>query len=186
MSHDFTGEILQTPPVYSALKLQGKTALSRTLSGEKIEMTPRVCHIFSQEIISYDFPTLHIKLTVSAGTYIRSFAHELGEKIGCGAYLGALRRTKIGNISADMTSLEDLDIEKKCVVENLFPGKIFPLEDKTIYSRLQNGQRIRANFLYPENRDILLEYEGNIVCVAEYSQGVLHPKKMIFPYEEKK
>ena len=73
---------MQIPPKYSALKIDGKTALERVKTGEDIEMKSRKAHIASWRILDYNFPQLEIELTVSAGTYIRSIAHDLGTLIG--------------------------------------------------------------------------------------------------------
>lgn len=77
LRENFSGDILQIPPKYSALKIDGKTALERTKAGEEVVMKQRSAHVFAFEILSYDFPVLEIELTVSAGTYIRSIAHDL-------------------------------------------------------------------------------------------------------------
>ncbi len=74
---NFLGKISQIPPKYSALKIHGKRALDRTLAGEDITMNPRDAEIISYNIISYKYPELVVEITVSAGTYIRSIAHDL-------------------------------------------------------------------------------------------------------------
>lgn len=95
-AHTFTGEILQTPPVYSALKKDGKRAYELARKGETMEMTPRKITVKEFTTVTR-LPEVHFKIVCSTGTYIRSLANDLGEKLGCGGYLSALCRTRIGS-----------------------------------------------------------------------------------------
>lgn len=95
----FVGEIEQTPPPYSALKLQGKPAYERAREGEEVEMQPRIIHVYSLDILEWAPPEVTVDVHCSSGTYIRSLANDLGEKLGCGAYLSGLRRTMSGRFT---------------------------------------------------------------------------------------
>ncbi|MBA4166084.1 MAG: tRNA pseudouridine(55) synthase TruB [Chitinophagaceae bacterium] len=90
-----TGDIMQTPPIYSAIKKDGKRAYDRARKGEEFELKARPVHIkeFSAELVSAE---VHFRIVCSTGTYIRSVANDLGELLGCGGYLSALCRTRIG------------------------------------------------------------------------------------------
>lgn len=92
----FTGEILQTPPAHSAIKKGGKRAYEMARKGEDVVLTPRPVTIDAFEIIAVQLPEVHFRIACSTGTYIRSMAQDFGQVLGCGAYLSALRRTKIG------------------------------------------------------------------------------------------
>ncbi|MBQ6487287.1 tRNA pseudouridine(55) synthase TruB [Candidatus Saccharibacteria bacterium] len=93
----FTGKITQTPPRFSAIKINGERAYKLARKGADFEIPSREVEIFRLEILDYSYPTLKIRCHVSSGTYIRTLAEDIGKKLGTGAYLTALRRTKIGN-----------------------------------------------------------------------------------------
>lgn len=103
-----TGEIEQTPPIFSAIKIDGKRAYKLARKGVEVEMPTRKVTIYSIEILDYHYPYLKIKTHVSSGTYIRTLTSDLGKILQTGAYLTELRRTKIGDYSiADALPLDD-------------------------------------------------------------------------------
>jgi tRNA pseudouridine55 synthase len=105
----FIGEQMQMPPSYSAIKLRGKKAYELARSGKEVILEPRRVTIYSIELIDYSYPLLKMTVEVSSGTYIRSLARDIGEKLGVGAYLKNLRRTKIGKFSVEQAkTLEEL------------------------------------------------------------------------------
>lgn len=93
----FVGEIGQTPPRFSAIKINGQRAYKLARKGEDFEVPTRKVTIYSIEILNYNYPELSIRCHVSSGTYIRSLAEDIGNALGTGAYLTSLRRTKIGD-----------------------------------------------------------------------------------------
>lgn len=97
----FTGEIKQIPPVYSAVKINGKRAYKLARSGEKFEIEPRKVRIKSIELVDYAYPHVRFKAEVSSGTYIRSLVSDIGEELGVGAYTEQLRRTVINDWRVD-------------------------------------------------------------------------------------
>ncbi len=97
----FKGIILQTPPIHSAIKKDGKRAYELARAGKEIVMEPRQVSITAFELTKVSLPEIHFRVACSTGTYIRSLAHDYGQALGCGGYLQALRRTKIGDFSAD-------------------------------------------------------------------------------------
>ncbi len=106
---NFVGEIEQTPPVFSAIKVDGKRSYDLARKGEALELKKRKITVNSFEITQFNFPNLHFKVVCSKGTYIRSLAHDLGQVLGCGGVLSALRRTKIGDFSVENAwNLEEL------------------------------------------------------------------------------
>ncbi len=93
---NFTGDILQMPPMHSAIKKDGKRLYKYARKGQKVEVQPRPIHIESFEMLDYEKGKLRFRTHCSTGTYIRSLAHELGEQLQVGGHLSALRRTHIG------------------------------------------------------------------------------------------
>lgn len=93
----FTGEIKQTPPIFSAIKINGKRAYDLARKGEQIDMPERTVTIYSLDMVDYTWPYLKIRTHVSSGTYIRSLAADIGAALGTGAYCTELRRTRIAD-----------------------------------------------------------------------------------------
>lgn len=103
----FLGPQMQTPPLYSAIKIQGQPAYKRVRAGQDITLEPRPITITRLTIIAWESPRLTLAVECSKGTYIRSLAFDLGETLGCGAYLGGLIRTRSGPfILAESITLE--------------------------------------------------------------------------------
>lgn len=98
----FIGEIEQAPPVFSALKKDGKRLYELAREGKSVEITKRKVTVSSFEITRIDNLNVHFKITCSKGTYIRSIAHDFGIALGSGGHLTALRRTKIGDFNVDI------------------------------------------------------------------------------------
>lgn len=92
----FQGEVEQIPPMYSAKKVQGKKLYELARKGQIIERSPAKVHL-ETSLIHYHYPYLELHIKCSKGTYIRSLAHDLGEKLGCGAHLSALTRIRSGS-----------------------------------------------------------------------------------------
>jgi tRNA pseudouridine55 synthase len=105
----FNGELLQTPPAYSAKKIGGRAAYSLARAGRTVELAPVRIVVHDFAITSVDGDAAEFRATVSAGGYIRSLAHDLGQRMGCGAHLASLRRVAAGPFCADAAlSLEEL------------------------------------------------------------------------------
>ena len=105
---EFLGEIRQRPPVYSAIKIDGKRAYKYARKGQEVEIKEKVLVIDEIEILSFDKDVLKIRVVCSKGTYIRALARDIGSKLGSGAHLVALERTRIGEFKADQA----LEIEE--------------------------------------------------------------------------
>lgn len=107
---DFLGEIQQVPPMYSALKKDGKRLYELARQGKKVEREARNITIYAARLISFDLPKLEVYIKCSKGTYIRSIARDLGQKLDSLGHLSALRRTAIGSFNVDdALTVEDLD-----------------------------------------------------------------------------
>jgi tRNA pseudouridine55 synthase len=105
----FIGEIEQTPPPYSAVKVHGRKAYEMAREGEEVDLAPRKINVFHLEVLEWAPPEVVIDVHCSSGTYVRSLANDVGNALGCGAYLVGLRRTKSGRFSLrDATPLRKL------------------------------------------------------------------------------
>ena len=112
----FTGEIQQLPPIYSAIKKQGTPLYELARRGEEVELQPRKIFVKEFEITNIDLPKVYFRIVCSTGTYIRSIANDFGAALGCGGYLSGLRRTRIGDFNVEdgmtmegfMESLENM------------------------------------------------------------------------------
>lgn len=100
-SLEFIGEISQKAPIFSAKKIKGKRLYRYAREEKEIEIAPNIVNVKSIKIEKIDMPFLQMTIDCSKGTYIRSLANDIGEKLGCGAYLFDLRRTKIGKYSVE-------------------------------------------------------------------------------------
>lgn len=97
----FVGDIMQQPPIFSALKKEGKRLYEYARAGETVEIPKRSIHISVFEITNIDLPNIDFKVACSKGTYIRSLAHDFGKALDNGGHLSALRRTKIGDFNVN-------------------------------------------------------------------------------------
>lgn len=124
----FTGDILQIPPMVSAIKKDGVPLYKLARQGKEIEREPRPVVIHALELLRFEPPELDLRIRCGKGTYVRTLAHDLGESLGCGAHLSALRRTGSGQFKvADAVDVEvfrdlDLDAFKQRVLPLLTPG----------------------------------------------------------------
>ena len=93
----FTGKIEQTPPAFSAVKVNGRRAYQLARAGKKVDIPKRTITIYALELIGYDYPVLKLRTHVSSGTYVRSLAADIGKELKTGAYCQNLRRIKIAD-----------------------------------------------------------------------------------------
>lgn len=103
----FTGEIMQTPPQFSAMKINGQRAYKLARSGKEVVLEARPVTIMSNQLTSYDYPFITFTSHVGSGTYIRSLVEDLGRELGTGAYMSDLRRTQIGMFSIKEAHAQD-------------------------------------------------------------------------------
>lgn len=114
----FTGEIMQTPPAFSAMKVNGQRAYKLAREGKTVELEARPVRIYRNELTGYDYPYVHFTSDVGSGTYIRSLVEDLGDVLGTGAYMSNLRRIRVGEFRIDEAVPPD-DLE--------LLGRLFPL-----------------------------------------------------------
>ena len=190
-SEEFRGEIEQIPPMYSALKRDGVPLYKLARKGEEIEREPRKVVISKLEIVDFNLPEVTLRVTCSKGTYIRVLGEDIGERLGCGAHLKSLRRTKIGGLDiADSVTLEDFEkADEARRVEILLPPDRLLSSLPAVYLDLENterfvhggkiaveytgsGEKVRVYGTFPDEDKILLG-------VAVREAGSLIPNRLI-------
>ena len=120
----FLGDQYQMPPMYSAKKINGQKLYKLARQGKKVEREPRVIHISRYEITDFDLPEISFQVACSKGAYIRTLANDLGERLGCGGHLCALRRTTVGPFSIEnANTLEEIENMASSPLRN----KLIPL-----------------------------------------------------------
>ena len=152
----FRGEIEQIPPMYSALKVNGKKLYDLAREGVEIERKKRKVNIYDIDLLDFAFPKARIRITCSKGTYIRTLVDDIGEKLGTFAYVDELIRIRVGDLDIkDAIKSEDLlSMAKKDLLEKLYPidtalkdfDKI--ILDKKYLSNLINGQVVEVRESY--------------------------------------
>lgn len=154
IKENFLGEILQTPPMYSALKHKGRKLYELAREGKTVERKQRKIKIYDFEIIDFDFPYARLKITCSKGTYIRSLVNDLGEILKTFATVKELRRLKVGDFHVkDAIKIEDFEkMDPNQILKNLIPidkalgqyEKI--ILDKSYYKQATNGMTMKVDF----------------------------------------
>jgi len=186
----FIGEIEQTPPPFSAIKMQGRPAYEMAREGEEVEMQPRIINVYSLDIIEWAPPEVTVDVHCSSGTYVRSLAYELGEKLGCGAMLAGLRRTKSGRFTLkDAVPLRKL-IESfdsnswyKFVIpaaEALADWSALTLNNDQVEA-IRHGHRITGEGKAGEMVRGITE-QGELVALLEFDEATkeFQPRKVFF------
>ncbi len=153
LEDEFSGSYDQLPPAFSAKKIGGKKAYELARKGEEVKVEPREVHVHSLRISREDEETLIVRLTVSSGFYVRSLAHDIGLKLGCGGHLRRLERLRIGPFETS-DALPQVDLERAAVPEEILEGHHWvPLEKSPLpfqtleinpgaAQRFVNGQEI--------------------------------------------
>ena len=184
----FVGEIQQVPPPYSAVKVKGKKAYELAREGEEVDLEPRMINVYNLELLEWAPPEAVIDVYCSSGTYVRSLAHDLGEKLGCGAHLIGLRRTKSGRFTLrDAVPLRKLreSFDDNSWSEHLIPAaealSDWPAIDLTPEELdiVKHGRRISGT---PGlgNMARAISPEGDLISLLEfdYETNEWQPKKV--------
>ena len=193
--YSFRGDILQVPPMYSALKVGGKKLYELARQGQVVERAPRPVTIHEIEILEESMPEFTVRVVCSKGTYIRTLCHDIGEKLGCGGIMASLKRTRVGNFQIEQaftfSELEALSREDK-LAEHLIPVDrlFFHLPSVTAKQEslkaLRNGNQLKkaeCNWQTekePEGQYRVYSYEGCFFGIYNYDRrrGLLCPVKM--------
>ena len=171
--NQFRGEILQKPPIYSALKKNGKKLYEYAREGKEVEIEARKVTIEKLDLLSLENNVAKLRVKCSKGTYIRSIAHDLGEVLGCGAHLIGLTRTIAGDFkienSIELSTIENFE-NKEIFIEN--PLNYFSNLEKVElneneYLKVSHGMNFASNkFTNFNNQLIILLYCTKIVAVT--------------------
>jgi len=185
----FTGAISQIPPMYSALKRDGKPLYEYARAGVELERTPRNITIHSIRWTAINWPEATLEVSCSKGTYIRVLAEDIGHALACGAHLVGLRRTEVGHLTLE----QSFDLESiRSGLQN-HSSYILPVDallqtlphltvDEQQAKRLEMGQRVPLNI--PSIEALVRIYRAtaashNFIGTADWRSGVLHPKRLI-------
>jgi tRNA pseudouridine55 synthase len=176
----FHGEIEQMPPVYSAKKIGGQPAYKLAREGKPVELKSALIHITSFEISALEGQEASFQMSISAGGYVRSVAHELGQELGCGAHLSSLRRTRAGVFTLDdahrLEGVEALagNLETLCIhPRTLLPEMPAVTADEQTLGRLRNGAQ--ANLPEFSHAPLVKVFAGQweLVGIAKRVAGTL-------------
>lgn len=179
----FVGQIAQVPPMYAAVRKGGERLYVLARRGETVEREPRSVTIERIDVISWNSPRLRLRVVCSAGTYIRSLARDIGEALGTGAYLHALRRTRSGTIGLEesvrleaLTGREDVErallSPDRAVIGR--PALVLKAEEE---QRIVLGQAIEAGPA-AEGSVRLYGASGELVALARASAGRIEPYRV--------
>ena len=180
----FEGEISQLPPIYSAIKKNGKKLYEYARAGESVDIEPRRVTISEIKLLEFDEAAqiAKIKTACSSGTYIRSIANDLGEKLGCGGYLIALERTRSGKFgiddSLDLSEISDKDTLIKNLIypTNIMDNEVCTLTDSEV-ERISHGMSIE-NRGYKSSNIVFFVYSGKIHGVGLVADDKILAKKI--------
>ena len=173
----FIGKTKQKPPIYSAIKVNGKKLCDeiRKDPNQKIEVKERDIEIYSIDLIDFANDIATIEVSCKKGTYIRSLAFDLGEKLACGAYIKELQRTKAGNFKIESSnSLNDEKFKKINPLDCLDLEKIEITDEE--YGKISNGNFI-SNKTSKREGEILLIKDNKLVSIAKIDDNYIKPKK---------
>lgn len=183
----FEGEIMQIPPIFSAIKVKGKKLYEYARKGEEVEIEPRKVFIEKIELKAFDEENQKAEVLIkcSKGTYIRSIAHDLGQNLCCGAYLSKLIRTQAGKFFVqDAIALENIktieDVEKNLInpLEMLNLPQIEINDDEQ--KKVLMGQAIENKKSLQNNDFLILIYNNNISAVAQIDGNLIKVKKVLY------
>lgn len=195
----FVGEIEQTPPAYSAVKVQGQPAYRLARKGAAVALAARGARIYAIRLLEFETPDIAIEVECGKGTYIRSLAHDLGVALGCGGHLAALERTRVGPFSVD-SAVSPPELERgfatgdwremvlplDCGLTEL-PAITLHIEDE---KDIRHGQAVRIDDdrltgAAVEDGRLHRAYseDGGLVAVVAYegATGLWRPRKVFAP-----
>jgi tRNA pseudouridine55 synthase len=185
----FIGAIEQTPPAYSAAKVEGRRAYELARRGQEVRLRPRVVSIQTIDVLDYAYPHLELEVHCGKGTYIRSLARDIGERLGCGALVETLRRTRVGPFRVEEALALETNAEmararllpREMAVAEL-PRVVLPASE---LKRLRQGQAVTMTEAprpdATEGEAAVFDVEGRLAAVARYEprRQLLQPAKVL-------
>jgi len=186
----FVGRIEQTPPMYSALKHQGTPLYKLARQGKTVERKPRPVEIYDIRLLDWSSPVLTIEVTCSPGTYLRSLAHDLGQRLGCGAHLSSLIRLASGHFTLDEAI--GLDALSEAFATGQWAELIHPLDEALLdFEAITFGNQAERQIHFgqqvpgptPSSSSSLCRAysaEGKLIALLQYDTqtGLWQPKKV--------
>lgn len=177
----FVGEIDQVPPAYSAAKVEGRRAYSRARAGEDVELQSRRVHVYGIEVVGFTWPRIEIEVRCGKGTYIRSLARDLGQRLGCGGLVESLRRTRVGQFTVDEAISIDADLNTihtrlkslMAGVDDLPKVEVSP----ETAAKIRHGQSVCAE--EGASVETAVVCRGRLVAIAHRKTTLLKPVKVI-------
>ncbi len=185
----FTGSLRQTPPPFSAKKVQGVPAYKLARRKQEVELKPVEVEIYEFTISSFAQDVATFRCRVSSGTYVRSLAHELGQKLGCSAHLSSLRRTALAEFTIEQShTLEQIaEAATESRIEELLihPRRVLPdipcvmATDQDV-ARIRNGRTVNLPEMSRSRWVKVFAGQADLVCLASRVAGTLfHPKVVL-------
>jgi tRNA pseudouridine55 synthase len=180
----FKGTIKQKPPMYSAVKIDGKTLYKLARKGIEIDRPDRTVHVYDIRITAIDIPYFDLTISCSKGTYIRSLCDDIGMRLGTGAHMARLARTAVGffNIK-DSLSFEDLADDNKlfCSVDRAL-AKLPEIELADVdYKKAKNGVKVTAGLCDLSNGEFvrLKDPEGNLFAIGKAESNIISIERVL-------
>lgn len=174
-----TGVIQQIPPAFSAAKVAGRRAYAVSRGGGAVELKPRTVRVDRIEILDYQYPSLRVRIDCGKGTYVRSLARDLGVRLGCGAYVASLRRTRIGPFAAE--SACRLEFSADDALCRLLPPihAVAGLPTLTVSASevadFRHGRRIRSNHRSDVGMLAVVDAHGDLIGVGRAVGDEIQP-----------
>ncbi len=189
---EFQGVIRQKPQGFSAKKINGQRAYQLARAGVIVEPEAVEVEITALEVLDYTAPDLQIRVRCSTGTYVRSLAHDLGRRLGMGAHLSRLRRTRVGEFTlADAVTLEQLEADAR---HGLAAGRLLPARQllpempaivapSEAAARLLQGRTANLPEFSPARRIRIFTAAGELLAIGTRVAGSLFQPELVFPPE---
>jgi tRNA pseudouridine55 synthase len=189
----FRGRIMQTPPMYSAIRHKGKRLYDLARKGESVDVKPRPVTIEQLEIVNWASPNLTLNVRCSSGTYIRSLAHDIGQALGCGGHLYALTRTANGPFTLDESHTVDalyrLHQRNRFDEARLPPSQTLRFLPKAVLNEdqawaVRHGQRLALDFDTESAFLRACTAKGTLICVLKRVDTHLWQPKVVLPIRQ--
>jgi len=193
LAESFVGSIEQTPPPFSAKKIQGVPAYKLARKKQDVQLKPVEVEVKEFEIFNVEGSCAAFRARVSSGTYIRSLAHDMGTKLGCGAHLQSLRRTTAGEFSiADARTLEEVDAAcKSSKIDDLFihPRKLLPelpsvTASEEVVANIRSGRPVNLPEFSNSRQVKVFLGQRELIAIATRIAGTLFHAKIVLSPEK--
>lgn len=182
-----TGSIDQVPPAYSAARVTGRRAYALARRGEEVDLAPRRIEVYAIDLLSYTYPDLEVEVRCGKGTYIRSLARDLGQRLGCGGHVATLRRSRVGPFMPEQAvplTAERLDARARLLSPALalaeLPRLALPPAE---VERLCHGQKLPAQSLAQGLRGEVAIFAADgqpaVIARIDAEVGLIRPVKVL-------